>query len=456
VASPGAEDVAARLVEVLRPSTGLALPIAGGAAGDGDVALTLDEGAETGDEGYTLDVRDTGVTIVAARPAGLFYGCQTLRQLLPPEVERREPVPDVPWRAPAVSIQDAPRFGWRGTMLDVARHFFPVGDVERYVDLAAYHKLNRVHLHLTDDQGWRVPIDAWPDLTAVGGATEVGGGAGGAYTKADIADLVSFAEARFVVLVPEVDMPGHINAALASYGELDPSGVPAAPYTGTNVGFSSLWLAGPATAGFVEDVLGEVAAMFPGPYVHIGGDEAASTPPAEYATFVGSLELVLAAHGKTLIGWEEIGGADLAPPFLAQYWLSDQKALGAHALGAGIVASPAPFAYLDMKYDADTPIGQTYLGFTDLQKGYSWDPLFDGLTAADVVGLEAPLWTETVATRADVDLLAFPRLAGHAEIAWSPREGRSWDEYAVRLAHHGERLDALGVGYYRSSEVAWR
>jgi hexosaminidase len=288
VASPGAEDVAARLVEVLRPSTGLALPIAGGAPGYGDVALTLDAGAKTGDEGYTLDVRDTGVTIVAARPAGLFYGCQTLRQLLPPEVEQREPVPGVPWRAPAVSIQDAPRFAWRGTMLDVARHFFSVGDVERYIDLAAYHKLNRVHLHLTDDQGWRVPIDAWPDLTAVGGATEVGGGAAGAYTKADVADLVGFAEARFVVLVPEVDMPGHVNAALTSYGELNPSGLPAAPYTGTNVGFSSLWLEGPATAGFVEDVLAEVAAMFPGPYAHIGGDEAAATPPAEYANFVGS------------------------------------------------------------------------------------------------------------------------------------------------------------------------
>ena len=456
VASPGAESVAERLAAVLRPSTGLPLVIEGGAATSSDIALTLDELAMTGDEGYELEAGDAGISIRAARPAGLYYGCQTLRQLLPADVERGTPAAGVSWSVPAVTIRDAPRFAWRGAMLDVARHFFSVAEVGRFLDLVAYHKLNRLHLHLTDDQGWRVPIDSWPNLTAIGGSTEVGGGPGGAYTKADITELVSYAEARFVTLVPEVDMPGHVNAALASYGELDPSGQPAAPYTGTDVGWSSLWLEGPATAGFVEDVLGEVAQMFPGPYLHIGGDEAKVTPDADYASFVASLEPILAASGKTLVGWEEIGSADLAPPFLAQYWLSDAKALAAEARGAGVIASPAPPADLAMKYAGEAPVGQPYLGFTSVEEAYSWDPLFADLTDADVVGLEAPLWTETVATLADVELLAFPRLAGHAEIAWSPREGRSWDEYAARLALHGARLEALGVGYYRSPEIAWR
>ncbi|MBI4950452.1 MAG: beta-N-acetylhexosaminidase [Myxococcales bacterium] len=455
--APGAEGVGERLAEVLRPSTGLALPVVTAAGAATDVALRLDaaELAALGPEGYLLEVGEAGVAVTAPTPAGLFYGCQTLRQMLPAEVERRALVSGVAWTVPYASLRDTPRFAWRGAMLDVARHFFGVANVERFVDLASYHKLNRLHLHLTDDQGWRVQIDAWPALATVGGATEVGDGPGGYYTKADVAELVAYAEARFVTLVPEIDLPGHVNAALSAYGELNPDGQPAAPYTGTDVGWSSLWLDGPATAGFVADVLAEVAAAFPGPFLHIGGDEAEATPAAAYAAFVASLGPEVAALGKTLVGWEEVGAAELAPPFLAQFWLSDAKIAAARDRGAGVIASPAPYAYLDMKYDAATPIGQSYLGFTSVQKAYEWDPVLGGLGAEDVVGLEAPLWTETVASLADVELLAYPRLARHGEIAWSPREGRDWETYRVRLARHGARLDALEVGYHRSAEIDW-
>jgi len=401
----------------------------------GEPTLVLDATLGLPPEAYRLTVDRRGARIEASDEAGLFYGRQTLAQL--PE----------PW--PRVRIEDEPRFAWRGTMLDIARHPFGPDEIERAIDLAAAHKLNRFHLHLTDDQGWRIEIEAWPDLALVGGASEVGGGDGGFLTQAEYMDLVAYAVARHVVLVPEIDLPGHVNAALASYGSLNPDGVAADPYTGINVGFSSLWLDGPDTWRFVTDVLTEGAAMTDGPYLHIGGDEAAATAPAEYADFVTDVGDLVADLGKTMVGWEEIGTVALEGEFVAQVWLDEAGADGARSQGAGIIASPAEHAYLDMKYDLDTPIGGFWAGLTDVQDAYEWDP------GDDALGLEAPLWTETVQTRADLDLLTWPRLAGHAEIAWSPREGRSWEEYRERLAVHGRRLEAAGVGLYRSPLVDW-
>ena len=456
VASAGTEPTAELLAPILRRSTGFAVPVAAGTAGRaGDIVLVLDAGrAELGEEGYELVVADQ-VTIRAASPAGVFYGCQTLRQLLPPAIERRGLVADASWPIPRVTITDHPRFAWRGFMLDVARHFFGVDEVLRYIDLIASYKLNRLHLHLTDDQGWRIAIASRPLLTEVGAQTQVGGGPGGYFTREDYATIVDYAAARFVTVVPEIDLPGHTNAALASYAELNESGQATQPYTATSGGFSSLWLTDPGALAFATDVLTEIAAMTPGPYVHIGGDEAYATAPEQYAAFIAELQVILRDRGKTMIGWEEVTKANVTPGFVGQFWLAEARASEIVAKGGRVIVSPATHAYLDMQYDFETPAGQSWAGFTNVEKAYAWDPVPVGLGEADVLGVEAPLWTEFVTTPAEIDLMVFPRLPGHAEIGWSPAAPRTWDEYRERLARHGERLDAMGVGYYRATNVDW-
>jgi hexosaminidase len=456
VAAPGVEAIADLLAARLRPATGWRFEVVTGPARAGDITLELrPDQAGAGDESYELAVSPNGVSLIAPSAEGLFNATQTLRQLLPVAIEQNEHAPGAVWKLPRVIVQDRPRFAWRGAMLDVARHFFDVATVERVIDLLALHKQNRLHLHLTDDQGWRIQIDAWPKLTEIGGSTAVGGGAGGWYTKADYTRIVDYAAARFITVVPEIDMPGHTNAALASYAELNESGVPAEPYTGTGVGFSSLWVGGPATRGFVEDVVREVGALTKGPWLHVGGDEAKATSHQDYAAFLQMVQQIVDESGKTLVGWEEIATAGLASPFVAQHWLDANKARSAASQGARVIASPATHAYLDMKYDATTPIGNAWVGFVGVQRAYEWEPVLEGLAESDVIGVEAPLWTETVGSVADIELLMFPRLAGHAEIAWSPAEGRSFDEYHERLGRYGARLEALGVGYYRAPDIDW-
>ena len=444
------------LAQVLRRSTGYPFPVVEPEGEPGDVQLSLDPSLlHLGDEGYRLQVGEEGVTIAAPTAAGVFYGCQTLRQLLPPAVESPTEVDGVDWTVPRVIIEDRPRFAWRGAMLDVARHFFTVDEVKGLIDAAAHYKLNRFHLHLTDDQGWRIEIRSWPDLALIGGASEVGGGEGGYYSQEEYAEIVAHAAARHVTVVPEIDMPGHCNAALASYGELNESGEPTEPYTGDEVGFSALWLDGEITLQFVADVLGEVAEMTPGPHLHIGGDEAFQTDDEEYAVFIEQVQGIVDGLGKTLIGWEEIGKAPLTPPVVAQWWRDEQLVTAAADQGARVIASPSTHAYLDMIYDLNSHVGTLWAGPTNVEDGYSWDPLDSGLTEGQLLGVEAPLWTETVDLIEDVEFLIFPRLLGHAEIGWSDRDGRSWDEYRGRLAHHAPRLDRWGVNFYRSDEVAW-
>ncbi len=446
------EPIAELLAEVLRRSTGYPLLVVVGTPSPGDIVLATVDGLDA--EGYSLEVGDRNATISASSDAGAYYGTQTLRQLLPAAIESGELQPDVVWKLPMVRITDAPRFEWRGVMLDVARHFFAAGEVQRVIDLAARYKLNRVHLHLTDDQGWRVQIDSWPDLTAIGSVMDASGGTGGYYSKEEYLEIVRYAERRFVTIVPEIDMPGHTNAALASYGVLNESGEPTVLQPFIPFASSSLWVEGEATVGFVEDVLSEIAAMTPGPYIHIGGDEALATPRDEYGSFMREVRAILGDLGKTMVGWEEIDAAEIEPPFIAQYWLLESRALSAHAQGASIIASPAGNAYLDQKYDASTPIGLSWAGFTGVEDAYSWDPIPGDVPEQDVLGIEAPLWTETVDSRDDIDLLMFPRLLGHAEIGWSSA-GSDWPEYRKRLAVHGARMDVSGVSFYRSPEVDW-
>lgn len=458
--SPEAGRVAELLAARLRRATGYPLPVSvsrGGPA-SGDISLALTPGDRSlGDEGYRLAVTGEGVTLTAARPAGLFYGTQTLRQLLPAAIEADVRRPG-PWRIARGTIHDRPRFAWRGAMLDVARHFFGPTEVRRLVDLMALYKLNRLHLHLSDDQGWRIAIRSWPRLTSVGGRTAVGGGKGGYFTQRDYASLVAYARSRFVEIVPEIDMPGHVNAALSAYARLNCNGVAPGPYTGIEVGFSSLCIRKEVTYRFVDDVVRELAALTPGPYLHVGGDEAHSTDPAEYLAFMERVETIVRSHGKRMIGWEEVAKTKLRRTSVVQHWSDPALARRAVEQGIRLVMSPASKAYLDMKYRPDSRIGLTWAGLTSVRDAYTWDPATQasGVAERSILGIEAPLWTETAVTRADLDYLMFPRLLGHAEIAWSSREGRTWRRYRWRLASHGPRLGALGVGFYESGEVPWR
>jgi hexosaminidase len=421
--------------------------------GPARVSLELGGAAGLGAEGYELTVATSSIRLVAARPVGLFRGVQTLRQLLPLTGPRR---------IAAVHIRDRPRFAWRGAMLDVARHFRPVQDVKRFVELMALYKLNRLHLHLSDDQGWRIAIEKWPRLATHGGSTAVGGGKGGYYTQAQYREIVRYAAARYVDVVPEIDMPGHVHAALSSYPKLACNGKPSPLYTGIEVGFSSLCIDKPVTYDFVSDVIAELARLTPAPWIHVGGDEAAATKPADYVRFIQRVHRIVGDHGKQMIGWEEVGRAGLGDSTIVQHWNTDpaKTALSARAVrqGAKVIMSPAEHAYLDMKYDAATPIGLRWAGYTSVQDAYVWDPArqVPGVGAKDVLGVEAPLWSETVQSIRDAEYLAFPRLIGIAEIGWSPARGRSWGEYRQRLAAQAPLLDALRVSFYRSPEVPWR
>jgi hexosaminidase len=362
--------------------------------------------------------------------------------------------------------EDEPRYDWRGAMLDVARHFFTVAQVKRYIDLIALCKINMLHLHLSDDQGWRIAIEGMPRLTTHGGSTEVGGGAGGHYSRQDYTELVRYAADRYVTVVPEIDVPGHVNAAPASDPALNCDGKAPPLYTGTKVGFSTLCTDEDETYAFLDEVIGQIAALTPGRYFHIGGDEAQSTKPADYAAFVERVQQLVHAHahGKTMVGWQEIAAATIAPDTIAQFWQpaagsqdGTQTARDAVAQGAKLVMSPANRAYLDIKYTESTPLGQTWAGLTEVRDSYDWNPgtLVAGVTEEDVLGVEGPLWTETIVTNADLDQMAFPRLAAIAEIGWSPQSARSWDGFRTRLAAQGLRWTALGVGFRRSPQIPW-
>ncbi|MBX7125715.1 MAG: beta-N-acetylhexosaminidase [Cyclobacteriaceae bacterium] len=446
------------LAERLRPATGFALPVV---VGDGSesvhaIVYTTSSDASLGNEGYELSVADKGVRISAAAPAGAFYGGQTLRQLLPAAIESGS-VQTQPWEMATGTIRDLPQLAWRGSMLDVARHFFTIDEVKRYVDYLAYYKMNVLHLHLSDDQGWRIEIKSWPKLTEVGGKSEVGGGEGGFYTQEAYADLVAYAQRQHVMIIPEIDLPGHINAALASYPELYCIGKKPEIYTGTEVGFSTLCRKKDLTFKFVDDVVNELAALTPGPYIHLGGDEAAATPKDDYIAFVSKFHEIAKKHGKIMIGWEEIAQAAIDSNDVAQHWHSAEYASMAAAKGAQVIMSPSTRVYVDMQYDSTSKFGLHWAAYIEVDESYNWDPFTQvpGLDRSKILGVETPLWSETITNLDEAEYLLFPRLAGVAEIGWTPSDLRSWDNYKIRLAAHGPRMTAMGIDYYRSSRVPW-
>jgi hexosaminidase len=455
-----AQPVAQFLSETLKPATGftLAASEATDTSKTNAIYLTLQGGdAKLGDEGYELRIDENKIKITANKAAGLFYGVQTLRQLLPHGIESNTKS-DSKWIVAAGTITDHPEYPMRGAMLDVARHFFEVSEVKRYIDYLAFYKMNTLHLHLSDDQGWRIEIKSWPKLTEIGGSSEVGGGKGGFYTQEQYKDIVKYAQDRFITIIPEIDMPGHTNAALASYAELNCSDSAQKLYSGTEVGFSTFCTKKEVTYKFIDDVIRELVTLTPGPYIHIGGDESHATKKEDYIPFVNRVQEIVKKYNKQIVGWDEIALATLQPNTVAQFWADSANSTNAVKQGAKIMMSPAKRAYLDMQYDSTSKFGLHWAAYIEVDDAYNWDPAqyVNTITRKDIAGVEAPLWSETISNLDEAEYLAFPRLPGYAEIGWFGGANRSWDEYKVRLGKHGARMKAMGIDYYKSKKVDWK
>ena len=486
-APPELASVAGALRGLLGPSTDCWLPPGPAAAGGSAIVLELD--GELASEGYRLDVAPAEIRIAGGSPAGVYYGLQTLRQLLPPAVYRRGQTSTGPWSVPALSVADAPWFAWRGCLLDVARHFMPKADVLRFIDLLAVHKLNVLHLHLTDDQGWRFEVPGWPKLTEVGawrtesmvGATRHaqydGRPHGGFYTVDDLREIVAYAAARHITVVPEVDLPGHVGAALAAYPELGNGGGPYPVRTGWGISTHVLGVDDIALR-FCRDVLDAVCRIFPGDYVCIGGDEcptgewqASPTASAKAQAlgltdaaalqpwFTAMLAGFLADRGRRVLAWDEVldGGAPTDVTIAA--WRNTAAVAAAARAGHQVVACPEQIAYLDHRQstrpDEPIPVGS----LITLEDVYAFQPTPPGLTAeeaARVIGVQANVWTEHLDSARAVDYLAFPRLCALAEVAWSG-PGHDEVDFAGRLQVHKGRLQALGVEFrHDSGPLPWQ
>ncbi|MGW1024141.1 beta-N-acetylhexosaminidase [Streptomyces sp. NPDC002577] len=485
-AGEGTQGTERWLRSTLGAATGL--PLAPG-SGDDAVRLSLDPAVtgELGDEGYRLTVTPEAVELVGGGPAGLFWGAQTLRQLLGPDAYRRAPLPGREWRLPVTRIEDAPRFAWRGLMLDVSRHFMPKDGVLRYLDLLAAHKLNVFHFHLTDDQGWRIEIKRHPKLTETGSwraRTKVGHRAsplwedkphGGYYTQDDIREIVAYAAERHITVVPEIDIPGHSQAAIAAYPELGNTDVidTASLSVWDTWGISANVLAPTdSTLRFYEGVFEEVLELFPSTFVHVGGDECLKdqwkrSPAAQarikelgladedelQSWFIRHFDTWLAARGRRLIGWDEILEGGLAPGAAVSSWRGYQGGITAARAGHDVVMCPEQQVYLDHRQDGgdDEPMPIGYV--RTLEDVYRFDPVPSQLgpeEARRVLGAQANVWTEVMEDHARVDYQTFPRLAAFAETVWSrlpAPAARDFTDFERRMAAHYPRLDALGVGY---------
>jgi hexosaminidase len=447
------------LADRLKPATGFKMEVLTSykAPRAGNIYLTLLEpDASLGDEGYKLTIARKFIKLAANSPAGLFRGVQTIRQILPADIEMSAKQ-DRQWEIATGIITDYPDYSYRGAMLDVSRHFFGVDDVKRFIDFLACYKMNMLHLHLSDDQGWRIEIKSWPNLALHGGSTQVGGESGGYYTQEEYRDLIDYASEQYITIIPEIDMPGHTNAALSSYAELNCDGKATELYTGTRVGFSTLCTDKEVTYTFIDDVIRELAALTPGPYIHIGGDESHATKEEDYIPFVNTVQDIVLAHNKQVIGWDDIAITSVKPNAFIQDWASEENAKMGVSKGAKIIMSPAKKAYLDMKYDRSTKLGLRWAGLIEVDTAYIWDPAtyIPGVGKEHILGIEAALWTETITNMDEIEYMVFPRLPGYAEIGWTPTSLRDWDDYKERLGNHGARFQAMDINFYQSPLVQW-
>ena len=449
---------AGMLASLLTASTAFPAAVRDGALPRGGIRLRLDPGrSDLGDEGYTLNVTADSVVIAARAPDGVYHGMQTLRQLLPFQIESDMGRSDLAqtWTVPALSITDMPRFVWRGAMLDVARHFFTVDEVKQYIDMLALYKMNRLHLHLADDQGWRIEIKSRPTLTSIGGMSQVGGGPGGFYTQEEYADIVRYASDRYIMIVPEIDMPAHINAALQAFPQLSCGKRAPAPYSGTEVGFSAICPDSAESYRLIDDFVREIAQMTPGPYFHIGGDEVQALTDQQYASFIERVQDIVNRHGKTMVGWDEIRHARLKPNSVVQVWRPGQDTTSMGS--AKVILSPANKLYTDMQYTPETELGLHWAAYIQPDTVYNWNPatLSQTIREQDILGIEIPLWSETIRNITAAMYLAVPRVPTAAEVAWTPQAVRNWDDFRQRIAAHAPRWRLLGINYYPSSQIPW-
>ncbi len=488
VANAPAKPAASFLAERLREGTGYGFPVrSSGKPAAGNIVLTTD-GSDPGlgAEGYELTVTPDSVLIRAPTDAGLFYGVETFLQLLPPEILAAKPVADVKWEAPCVEIKDQPRFQWRGLMLDVSRHFFTTKEVEQVLDSMALHKLNTFHWHLVDDQGWRIQIKRYPRLTEVGAwrtgvnfgldpkaTTAYGpdGRYGGFYTQANIREVVRYAARRHITIVPEIEMPGHSSAALAAYPQYSCTGGPFSTDHDGGV-FPGVYCAGnDETFEFLDNVLSEVFDLFPGKYVHVGGDEVPTTTwkecpkcqarkKAENLTsdrqlesyFIQRIEKYINAHGKTLIGWSEIREGGLAQNAVVMDWIGG--AVEAASAGHDVVMTPQKYCYLDHYQSRDHAKEPKAIGgFLPLHEVYEFEPVPADLPAefqSHILGPQGNLWAEYIPNIKHAEYMIFPRESAMAEVGWSSKDSRNFDDFLLRLKTDERRLEAMGVNYRKN------
>jgi hexosaminidase len=497
VARPGsaARAVAADLAAYLRPATGYPLPIASGPGRERDIRLQLGNPSELTPsqdaEGYVLDASPAGVNLAAHTAHGLFNGVQTIRQLLPAQIESRTATQG-PWTIPSVHIVDYPRYDYRGFMLDIARHFQTPETVMRLIDEASAYKINTLHLHVSDDQGFRIVINGFPNLTSIGSQGSVGTDGrtmdpGGYWTQQDYRGVVAYAAAHFMSVVPEVDSPGHNNAIIMSeYNDTTnpllnghPQDIncsvnnpPQWNFTG-DVGYSALCPESENSFTIYHAIISQLSAMSSSPYYHLGGDEVPSTVlnQDQYATFLNTEMPIIAAQGKTVMGWAELANPGTNPPAgsVAEYWNpasgTDPDTVTAHEAvdkNMKIVMAPANHAYLDQKYARNTPpnLGLTWAcgrNGCDVDQFYNWDPgtYVTGVTDQNVIGVEGAMWEETTRNLSEIQLMVFPRLIALAEVGWTPQAARDFTDFLPRLAAQGPRLTLAGTNFYPSPEVPW-
>jgi hexosaminidase len=475
---------AKQLANMIEPATGFDLTIKQqDLFASRSMILKLDSAlSRLGDEGYQLIVWPKKVTISAYKEAGLFYGFQTLRQLLPPEIFREAKVEDLAWTIPAVSIEDYPRFEWRGMHLDVCRHFMPKEFIKKYIDLLALHKMNRFHWHLTEDQGWRIEIKKYPKLTEVGAWRKEtlvghyrdkphkfdGKRHGGFYSQEDVREIVAYAAARHITVIPEIEMPGHAQAAIAAYPELGNTDkqLPVMTIWGVN---PNIFNANEETIIFLQNVLEEVLELFPSEFIHIGGDEAPKkqwegSPDAQarikklglkdehelQSYFIKRMDTFLTEKGRRLIGWDEILEGGLAPGATVMSWRGEKGGITAAKAGHDVVMAPTTYTYFDY-YQADAKNEPLAIGgHLPLRNVYNYNPIPPSLNpeeAKHILGAQGQVWTEYIPTPKKAEYMAFPRACALSEVVWTKQEQKDYKDFLERMSGHTKRLDILDVNY---------